>query len=201
MKLPNTKALAPVLRRRLGADASDARRVEAFAALADRYGLRERLQAFLDAPEGTYEKVWTAERFWRELGASLLWEFIPAFRPPKPKRRRYPHGHEDWIEAGGTLLGGLDNYSSFYQAQLVKVIQTKKAETGKSRAWVFGWFANEKVRASPREAAARRDLLPRPYRHRLPLLDSGQDTDPARDEPGQCHGAVRPEEGRRLQGR
>ena len=45
--------------------------LEAFAALADRYGLRERLQAFLDAPEGTYEKVWTAERFWRELGASL----------------------------------------------------------------------------------------------------------------------------------
>ena len=97
----------------------------------------------------------------------LMGEFIPTYRPkPEKPKRVDANGMEDWWKAGGTLIGGPGDFTAFYQAQFAKVIEAKKGELRKSRAWVFGWFANENARTSPGEAAKRRELLPRPYRKR-----------------------------------
>lgn len=161
------RQLPEILRRRVPDEASDAEKQAAFDAVVAHYNLTERYTAFMGAPNGSTLRAPAAVAFWCELAVKLMFDFIPAYHLGKPGRRRNTTGNAvDWIAAGGGVLGVPADLTAFYQAQLVQRIEARMSESGQSKAWVFRWFANEVAITTPHEAAARRALLPRPYRKR-----------------------------------
>jgi hypothetical protein len=157
----------PVLMRRLRDDAPEGEKRAVFEALIAHYRLTDELRAMTGEPNGSPLKSKYGLTFWSGLAGRLMFDFVPAYRLKKPKSTKgRSEVIEDWSDAGGSLLGWPDDATSFYQAQLVEVIKSRQVESGKSRAWVFRWFANEVAVTTPAEATRRRSILPRPYRKR-----------------------------------
>jgi hypothetical protein len=161
--------LPPILTRRLRDGAPDGDRQAVFNALIAHYRLTGKWEDFQREPKGSPLRSSKEAASWRELALLLAQDFIKACHPTfKFKIIDKLDEFQDWVAAGGSKQDFPSDSTKFYQAQLVEVIQKREAESGKSRAWVFCWFANEAPAATSnsKEANDRHLLLPRPYRKR-----------------------------------
>jgi hypothetical protein len=164
--LPALRRMPAVLRRRIRDDAPDVETHEPWWALMQHYGLGTKFRELMDAPPSDRKQV-LATLFWSDLALCLLFDFVPAYRNQKPGRHKTATANlADWINAGGNGLQPPAELTSFTQAQFVLVIAEQQRLSGRSRAWVFKWFANEVAKTTLSQAAARRELLPQLYRKR-----------------------------------
>ncbi len=155
----------PILRRRLKKGVSAEEREPVFKALVEHYRLSYEHQAMLQKAKGLSPDTTARGVFWERLARSLMFDFVPAYRPNKPDGQLLL----DWMHAGGNVMSFFDDLprrQHFYQAQLVGLIQDQARRKDRSREWVFRWFANEEETGGPKESSRRTSLLPRPYRKR-----------------------------------
>jgi hypothetical protein len=114
---------------------SEHERREVFHALLEHYKLKNESDAINGIRRKTFARAQAEAWLFANLAKRLVYDFVPAYWPPRGRRGRRKKSDIVGGSFGGLLVAS-DDSTRVYQAHLVELVNQIKAKKQKSQTWV-----------------------------------------------------------------